>query len=52
MDPGRDVAVDEHMARFQGRSHETTAIQSKPEPTGYKIWVIAQDRYFLQDRRQ
>ena len=42
------MAVDEHIARFQGRSHETTTIPSKPEPIGYKIWVIAQDGYFLQ----
>ena len=46
--PGRDIAVDEHIARFQGCSYKTTTIPSKPEPTGYKIWVIAQDGYFLQ----
>ena len=36
------------MARFQGRLYETTTIPNKPEPIGYKIWVIAQDGYFLQ----
>ena len=46
--PGRDVAVDEAMARFEGRSHETTTIPGKPIPTSYKVWVIAQGGFFLQ----
>jgi len=30
------------MSRFNGRSHDITTIPSKPIPTGYKIWAIAQ----------
>ena len=36
------------MARFEGRSHETTTIPGKPIPTSYKVWVIAQGGFFLQ----
>jgi hypothetical protein len=46
--PGCDVAVDEAMARFEGRAHEATTIPGKPIPTGFKIWVIAQSGYFLR----
>jgi hypothetical protein len=40
--PGRDVAIDEFLVRFQGRSSNITTIPSKPTPTGYKGWAIAQ----------
>jgi hypothetical protein len=36
------------MVRFVGRSYQTTTIPSKPIPTGFKIWTIAQMGYFLQ----
>lgn len=36
------------MKRFTGRANETTTIPTKPIPTGYKIWVVAQYGYFLQ----
>ena len=42
------MAVDEAMARFEGRAHEATIIPGKPIPTGFKIWVIAQSGYFLR----
>jgi hypothetical protein len=45
--PGRDLAVDECMERFQGRSHDTVKIPSKPIKRGYKIWVIAANGYFF-----
>ncbi|RFU33083.1 hypothetical protein B7463_g3217, partial [Scytalidium lignicola] len=32
--PGRDLAVDECMVRFQGRSYDTLKIPSKPIPEG------------------
>jgi hypothetical protein len=40
--PGRDIAVDEFIIRFQGRSKNITIIPSKPIPIGYKGWAIAQ----------
>ena len=45
--PGRDLAVDEAMCRFQGRSYDTLVIPCKPIREGYKIWVLAQKGYFL-----
>ncbi|KAK7434448.1 AC transposable element-derived protein 4 [Colletotrichum acutatum] len=41
-EPGSDLTVDEAMVRFTGRSLETTTIPTKPIPTGYKIWILAQ----------
>jgi hypothetical protein len=45
--PGRDLAVDEIMERFTGRSSDIVTIPSKPIPTGYKVWAIAQLGYVL-----
>lgn len=45
--PGRDLAIDEAMERFTGRSKEKTTIPNKPTPTGLKIWVAAQMGFFL-----
>lgn len=45
--PGRDVTVDEAMSRFEGRSYDIVTILGKPIPEGYKIWVLAQQGYFL-----
>jgi hypothetical protein len=39
--PGRDLAVDEIIVRFEGRSKETTTVPNKPIPTGYKVWGAA-----------
>ena len=43
--PGRDFALDETMARFQGRSDWISTIRSKPVPTGYKLFTVAADGY-------
>lgn len=45
--PGSDLAVDECMARFTGRSNDILTIKSKPISTGFKIWAIAQQGYIL-----
>jgi hypothetical protein len=39
--PGQDVAVDECMEWFSGRSSDIVTIPSKPISTGYKVWAIA-----------
>ncbi|KAJ0130389.1 Uncharacterized protein HZ326_26508 [Fusarium oxysporum f. sp. albedinis] len=36
------------MVCFLGRSLETTTIPSKPIPTGFKVWTMAQRGYFLR----
>jgi len=45
--PGRDLAVDEIIVRFEGRSKETTTVPNKPTPTGYKVWGAAQRGFLL-----
>ncbi|KAF7548562.1 hypothetical protein G7046_g8632 [Stylonectria norvegica] len=45
---GTNLAVDEAMARFTGRLNETTKVPSKPIPLGFKIWVVAQQGFFLR----
>ena len=45
--PGRGLAVDEIIVRFEGRSKETTTILNKPIPTGYKVWGAAQRGFLL-----
>ena len=39
--PGRDLAVDEVIARYEGHAKETTTIPNKPTPTGFKVWAVA-----------
>ncbi|EFQ32284.1 uncharacterized protein GLRG_07428 [Colletotrichum graminicola M1.001] len=46
--PGSELAVDEAMVRFTGWSLETTTIPTKPTPTGFKIWILAQSGYCLR----
>lgn len=46
--PGTHLAVDECMVRFQGRCKDKTTIPTKPIPTGFRIWLLAQDGYFLR----
>lgn len=46
--PGTCIAVDECMARYTGRSKETTRVPNKPIPVGFKVWVAAQQGYFLR----
>ncbi|KAJ0128813.1 Uncharacterized protein HZ326_28094 [Fusarium oxysporum f. sp. albedinis] len=38
----------ECMIGFEGRAYEKTTVPSKPTPTGFKVWVVAQQGYFLQ----
>jgi hypothetical protein len=45
--PGRDLAVDEIIIRFEGRLKETTTILNKPIPTGYKVWGAAQRGFLI-----
>ncbi|KAM6514259.1 hypothetical protein FALCPG4_18906 [Fusarium falciforme] len=46
--PGSHLAVDECMVRYTGKSEDTTVMKSKPNPMGFKIWVIAQYGFFIQ----
>ncbi|KAK7592463.1 hypothetical protein V3481_007079 [Fusarium oxysporum f. sp. vasinfectum] len=46
--PGTNLTVDECMIPFTGRSKETTVVKNKPTPVGFKVWVIAQQGFFLQ----
>ena len=39
--PGSQVAVDECMVGFTGKSVLKTHIPNKPTPDGIKVWVIA-----------
>ncbi len=45
--PGRDLAVNEIIVRFEGRSKETTTILNKPTPTGFKVWGAAQRGFLI-----
>ena len=45
--PGSELAVDETMIRFQGRSKWVTVIRSKPVPVGFKLFTVAADGYLL-----
>lgn len=38
---GTYIAVDKSIQRFIGRSKETVNIPSKPQPEGFKIWILA-----------
>jgi hypothetical protein len=35
--PGRDLAVDEIIVRYEGRAKETIIVPNKPTPTGFKV---------------
>jgi hypothetical protein len=45
--PHRDVAVDECIQGFSGRSKDTVIIRLKPVSEGYKIWIIADNGYVV-----
>lgn len=45
--PGTHLAVDETIQRFMGRAKEIVNIPTKPEPEGFKIWVLANCGYVL-----
>jgi hypothetical protein len=46
--PGRDLAVDEIIVRYEGRAKETTIVPGKPTPTGFKVWGVAQRGFLLR----
>jgi len=43
--PASEVAIDEMMVRFTGRSLHTTMIRGKPIPQGYKMLAICEHGY-------
>jgi hypothetical protein len=47
-----DVAVDEAMQRFLGRSSHVVTIKTKPTITGLKIWTLAAKGYITVDLAQ
>ena len=45
--PGRDLAIDECIEGFTGRTCDIVNIPTKPTPIGFKIWVLADNGYVL-----
>lgn len=45
--PGTDLAGDEIMIQYDGRSKEKTHIPNKPHPDGIKVWALAQSGFLL-----
>jgi hypothetical protein len=45
--PGRDLAVDEIIVRYEGRAKETTTVPNKPTPIGFKVWAVAQRGFLI-----
>lgn len=43
--PASNVAVDEMMIRFSGRSKHTVIMRSKPIPKGYKVFALCERGY-------
>jgi hypothetical protein len=43
--PATDVAIDECIEGFTGRTSDTVNIPTKPTPIGFKIWVLADKGY-------
>ena len=43
--PATDVAIDECVEGFTGRTNDTVNIPTKPTPIGFKIWVLADQGY-------
>ena len=43
--PATDVAIDECIEGFTGRSSDTVNIPTKPIPIGFKIWVLGDQGY-------
>ncbi|KAK1993604.1 hypothetical protein LX36DRAFT_684178 [Colletotrichum falcatum] len=46
--PRAKVTVNKAIVQFTGQSKETTTIPTKPTPTSYKIWILAQSSYCLR----
>ena len=47
-EPGTNVAVDEGIVPFQGRSRITVDMQDKPDGKGIKVWQLSQCGYLLR----
>jgi hypothetical protein len=43
--PATNVAIDECIEGFTGRTSDTVHIPTKPTPIGFKIWVLADQGY-------
>jgi Transposase IS4 len=43
--PSSNIAIDEAMVAFKGRSRDTIKIKNKPVNTGYKLWCIRDHGY-------
>ena len=43
--PATDIAIDECIEGFTGRTKDTVYIPIKPTPIGFKIWVLADQGY-------
>ena len=43
--PSSNIAIDEAMVAFKGRSRDTIKIKNKPIDTGYKLWCIGDHGY-------
>ena len=43
--PSSDIAIDEAMVAFKGRSKHTVKLKNKPINTGYKLWCIGDHGY-------
>jgi Transposase IS4 len=41
------LAINEIIVRFEGQSKETTTVLTKPTPTGYKVWGVAQRGFLI-----
>jgi hypothetical protein len=46
--PGSHLAVDECIIRYTGKSDSITTIKGKPDPVGFKIWVVVQIGFFIK----
>ncbi|KFA51971.1 hypothetical protein S40293_10202 [Stachybotrys chartarum IBT 40293] len=42
-----NIAINEKIVAFTGKSKLKLTIKTKPTPTGFKVWVVAQKGYFL-----
>ena len=47
LQPGRDIAIDEQLIGFRGRSRHTLTIPSKKAGTGFKCYCLCNDNYLL-----
>ena len=45
--PSTQLAIDESIVSFRGRSDIKQFVPGKPHPHGYKLWVLANENYVL-----